>query len=239
LHQTHASFDTGPVSSGVRTRVSHDYSIYDLDLGAESAPPSGNGHLHRLAVDGDFSSLLSEGWQLRLQPALAVSSNQLRSPKKIELEGLQLNGALLRHVTTGANSGWTAGLCADQRFGDYRIYPSVSWQRSTNAWLVQIGWPDSRLTKQLSPTLHTSLQVFPGGDRWHVLGQEQHHWFSHENWTARWALEWRLFPALGLELSASLLFDNRVSFETADGNSFEGKTDAPQQWGLSLIWYLE
>src|SRR5688572_11607732 len=172
LHRTHASFDTGSSGSGLRTRFSHDYNIYDIDLETEAAPPSGNGHLHRFAIDADFSSVLSEGWQLRLQPALGVSSNQLRSPDKIRLRGLQLNAALLRHVATGPDSGWTVGLCADQRFGEQKIYPGISWQRATPDWFVQLGWPDSRLARQVTTSLHASLQVFPGGNRWHVLGQE-------------------------------------------------------------------
>lgn len=241
LQRRSVALQPGTRGEGLKIGYAHDYAIYDFQTPAPSGPaslqPLTNGHLHRLSLPMDVSAALPADWDLRLQPALAVSSNFLKEPDRIGLEALQFNVALMKNFALQAGASWQAGICADHRFGEYRLYPSLAWLWRAGDWRVRLGWPDSEIRRRLGRDFSTALSLSPAGERWrvhHETGGDS--WFSHEAWQARWSLEWRPRQSLGLELSAARLSGSRYDFSLAGGEAFRGKTSSPLQLGMSLIW---
>lgn len=219
----------------------HEYSIVDVAPSpASDIEPAGNGHLHHMALTLDVSHLMPDNTRLHLQPALAVSSNQLKHPDRIRDRGLQLNAWLSRHFDAGENARWRIGLCADHRFGDYRLYPTMAWQLDTKTWHLSLGLPDSEARLRLSPTLETALRLSPEGNRWRVHDETQgYSWFRHRAWQLTWSLDWRPVQRLGLAFSVHRLYDNRLDFRLDTGHDIRTRSDPPLQLELSLSWYFQ
>ena len=241
LQRRSAALQPGTRGSNLKIGYAHDYAIYDFQTpapsGARSLEPLTNGHLHRLSLPLDLSALLPADWDLRLQPALAVSSNFLKEPDRIGLEAFQFNAALMKTFALGGGASWQFGLCADHRFGEYRLYPALAWRWRAENWRLRLGWPDSEVRVRLGRDFSTALAVSPSGERWRVHHETRgDSWFSHEAWQARWSLEWRPRDALGLELSAARLSASRYDFSLSGGEVFEGRSSSPLQLGVSLIW---
>lgn len=219
----------------------HEYSTFSFDPASPSDPePAGNGHLHHMGLTLDVSHLMPDDTRLHLQPALSVSSNQLKHPDRIRGRGLQLNVGLSRHVDIGENTRWRMGLCADHRFGNYRLYPTLAWQLDTGNWHFSLGLPDSEARLRLSPTLETTVRIAPEGNRWRV--QDESHgysWFRHRAWQLTGALNWRPTPRLGVAFSVHRLYDNRLDFRLENGQDIRARSDPPLQLELSLSWYFQ
>ncbi|MBD3647274.1 MAG: hypothetical protein HUJ31_07450, partial [Pseudomonadales bacterium] len=148
--------DTDDITFG----YGHEYTTVDIDP-LPGAQPSSNGHLHRLYVPIDASSLVIENWTLRFQPAISISSNLLKEPAEITADALQFNAALLKQWNVSPDSRWRAGICADYRFGEYRLYPVVSRLWRIDAWSLELGFPDSALSIRLDTDLTAGMRLSP------------------------------------------------------------------------------
>lgn len=215
----------------------HQYSIVDIDtLFPSETSPVANGHLHTLYVPID---LAGEAWQLRLQPALSVSSNLLKKPGNIGADAWQPNVALLRQFGDSPESGWVAGFCGDHRFGDYRVYPSISWNRQHGRWSLRIGWPDTAIKASIRESLSTGLRIGPAGNRWFVHDSDAgDSLFIHEAWRAEWYLDWRFARSWRVNMNLGKLLENRYEFELENGAWFQDDTDSPLQARVGIIWHF-
>lgn len=236
LERYHFSITPRSGNRKITVGYGHQYSIVDIDnLFTPETRPVANGHLHTLYVPID---LAGEAWQLRLQPTLSVSSNLLKKPGDIGADAWQPNLALLRQFGDSSESHWVAGICGDYRFGDYRVYPTVSWNRQHGRWSLHIGWPDTAIRASIiHESLSTGLRVGPAGNRWFVHDNDAgDSLFIHEAWRAEWYLDWRFARSWRVNVNLGKLFENRYEFELENGERFQDDTDSPLQARIGIIW---
>lgn len=240
LQRSRFSLQSARDSDSLGLGFAHEYSIIDIEPASPRGPePAGNSHLHHMRLTLDVSHLMPGDTRLQVQPALAVSSNQLKHPDRLREQGLQLNAGLSRHFDAGEHARWRVGLCADHRFGDYRLYPTLAWQLKTQNWHLSLGLPDSEARLRLSPTLETAVSIGPEGNRWRIHDETQgYSWFRHRAWQLGWSLDWRPVKQLGLGFSVRKLYDNRLDFRLENGHDLRVRSDSPLQMELSLSWYF-
>lgn len=220
----------------------HQYSIVDIDnlpgSGDREISPVTNGHLHTLYIPMDLSSLVGEPWRLRLEPALSISSNLLKKPGSIGADAWQPNVALLGRFDESPSSHWELGLCGDYRFGDYRVYPSASWNWQKGRWSLRLGYPDAGIEASINEALSTGLRVSPAGNRWFVHDSDAgDSLFIHEAWRAEWYLDWHFARSWNVNINLGKLLHNHYEFELESGRRFRDDTRPPWQVRLGIVWH--
>ena len=238
LQRSLIAWQSAAPQRGIALGYGHEYSIMDLQT-PQDLPEQrrGNGHFHQLFLPVDLSAVLPEGWSLRLQPALAVTSNQLRHPDELETRDWQLSAALLRSWDSGQGDRWEIGLCGDSRFGEPRLYPSVAWTRETATWSLRLGLPDSAFSRRVGANLDAGLRLFPDGNRWRVHADDAApSWHEHEGWRAELLLGWEPLRQWRLEAGLGTWLDNRHRFELLGGQRVESDGGASAYARLALVW---
>lgn len=190
---------------------SHRYSKFDF----ADIEPQTNAHLHT----SEFALHWRRGdhrdnVRAAVAPTLSASSNVLGHPQKYRSDTLQLSLALVRQQRLSDSLVARYGLCGDDRFGRYRLYPTAALQwRPHPDWEIDLGFPASGITYRIGDALSSALRASPDGSEWHVMnrGFDAESRFVYESYAIEWLLE--LEAGRHLHLVAGIGRQLRNSFE--------------------------
>jgi hypothetical protein len=216
--------------------VGHRYTI----LNADPLEPQTNGHLHTFFVPLHVQSRSDrKDFRFSIAPALSASSNYIKDPGEYNADALQLLAALVwsKHVSDRINLRY--GVCGDHRFGSYKIYPliSVGWQPHAD-WTLDLGFPTSKLSYQISRSLGSSLRFTPDGNEWHVRDKslEKQSQLIYEAYLLEWAFDWQAHKRFTIRASVGRQFHNRYQMTLLDESRVQLSSDAFTRIGAALTW---
>ena len=216
--------------------IRHRYAILDVEPGELQT----NGHLHTLSFPAHRRSGSDEkGFRFSIAPTLSASSNVMKDPGEFTADTFQLLAAALwnRQLSSGADLRY--GLCADHRFGEYAIYPSITlaWRPHPH-WLIELGFPMTRMSYQVSSGVTTSLRIAPDGNEWHVKSRdlERQSQLVHEALQLRWAFDWQASEHIGLSVAIARLFRSRYNVTLVDDTRAGLDLDTATRVGAAVEW---
>lgn len=216
--------------------VGHRYVI--LDVAPQQLQT--NGHLHTVSFPFHRQSG-SDGKSFRfsIAPALSASSNVMKDPGEYSADTFQLLAAAVWSAKLSDKTDLRYGLCADHRFGQYAVYPSIGLDWRPRADLqVTFGFPVTRVTYQASPRVDMSLRITPDGNEWHVKNRDltRQSQLVYEAMQIGWALNWQARERLTLTVDIARLMRSRYDVVLADDSRVELALDAATRVGAAFAW---
>ena len=134
------------------------------------------------------------------------------------------------------------GLCGDDRFGSFKVYPSVGvvWPIGERARL-RLAYPDSRLDWRLSHRISAALSLAPAGGQWRVYAtdSEQASNFHWRAWETEAQLDWRLWKKARVTLAVGQRLQQQLRFRLQDNSPFKLEPGDALYWSLGLQWQLQ
>ncbi|MEJ2444192.1 MAG: DUF6268 family outer membrane beta-barrel protein [Exilibacterium sp.] len=204
--------------SGFAWGLQHHYRSFEVEQ-ADAPSLDSNGDLHQLGLPLQWQG---GDWRFAAAPGLSVSSNALRHPGRIDRDSWQLWTAAVY-----SRAGWRLGLCADNRFGHFRAYPTLGYEWETEgAWLLRLVFPDPLIRYRYNQAWNLELFARPYGGDWRVFDEDlrrRSRW-RYQSWRGGLRLRWRrgdwgldlaLGRESGREISALRRDGIKVSFEPA------------------------
>ena len=234
--QEHHEFDLQFQNDGWTIGASHRYVILDI----EPLELQTNGHLHTLSMplhwqrDSD-----GKGLRLSVAPALSTSSNMMKDTASDTRDGLQVLGAAVWYRDLSSRTTVRYGLCGDHRFGDYRIYPTIAiaW-RPHDDWLLEPGFPTTRITYAAHADVDIVLRVAPAGNEWRVSSADRQRTsrLVYESVRVELTADWRAGSRFVVSVSVGRQFDNRYDVVLQDDSRTQLETDDATRIGAALTW---
>lgn len=214
----------------------HRYTIFDV----AGLQPETNGHLHTFflplhKLTGDDR----RSFRLSIAPVLSASSNVFNKLDEYSSDALQVLAALVWGRRLSDRVSLRFGLCGDHRFGDYQVYPliSVHWQPHPD-WTVQLGFPTSQLSYQLSAGATSTIRISPDGNEWFVLDKSRanHSRFIYEAYALEWAFAWEVRKNFAITASVGRQFHNRFEMTLLDKSRVRISSQPVTRVGAALEW---
>ena len=119
------------------------------------------------------------------------------------------------------------------------MYPllGVSWEPNPD-WNVQLGFPNSHVSYQLSDRLSTQLRFAPDGNEWQVFDRSLaiRSQFVYEAYALEWAIDWDLLENFTLSASVGRQFDNQYEMTVLDQSRVHLTADDVTRIGAALEW---
>lgn len=184
-----------------------------------------NGDVHQLGVG-------LHGWRttnkrrrtLSAMPVISTSSNALKSPHSLASDDMFLWLSWMDYRKHTLSTNWLYGLRVDDRFGQYRVYPTVggTWEMHPGTF-VQLAYPDTRWRQHIAPQVCLDIGLSPDGGRWRVHNKtmEKQNYFRWKNWRARLGLIWSHPSGMTIELSAGIRLHQHMQIPLEDGSVLE------------------
>ena len=216
--------------------IGHQYTILNADL----IEPQTNGHLHTIFLPL-HRTIRSDRGSIRfsIAPALSASSNAISDPGSYNSDALQLLVALVWNRRISDQFNLRYGICGDHRFGRFTIYPSigVDWQPHAD-WTIELGFPSSQITYQVSKSLNSSLRIAPAGNEWYVRDRllQKHSQFIYEALLLEWAFSWKAYEHIVISTSVGRQFHNRYELTLMDDSRVRIHSDPVTRIGAALEW---
>ncbi len=213
----------------------HRYSIFDVD----PLQPQTNGHLHTFFLPlHKLTGTDQRSFRASIAPALSASSNVFDN-RKISNDAFQLLVALVWGRRLSERTSLRYGICGDHRFGDYQIYPVISaqWQPHPD-WNIQLGFPTSWLSYQVSARFTSMIRITPDGNEWYVLDRTlaNHSQFVYESFALEWAFDWEVGESFAITASVGRQIDNRFEMTLVDQSRVRLSSDSVTRVGAALEW---
>lgn len=213
----------------------HRYSIFDVD----PLQPQTNGHLHTFFLPLHIlTGNEHRSFRASIAPALSASSNVFDN-QKITNDAFQLLVALVWGRRLSNRTTLRYGICGDHRFGEYQIYPVISaqWQPHPD-WNIQLGFPTSWLSYQISARSSSVIRIKPDGNEWYVLDRNlvNHSQFVYESYALEWAFDWELRESFVITASVGRQFHNRYEMTLLDQSRVRVSGDPATRVGAALEW---
>ena len=214
----------------------HRYTILNVDpLELQT-----NGHLHTYFLPLHRQSQSDrKSFRFSIAPALSASSNVVKSTGEYKTDAFQLLAALIwtRQLSDRVNLRY--GVCGDHRFGGYEIYPlvSVDWRPHAD-WTVELGFPTSQLTYQVSTSLTSSLRIAPDGNEWFIedkalVKQSQ---IVYKARLLEWAFNWQAHKHFMITASVGRQFHNRYEMTLLDDSRVRLRSVSVTRIGAAVAW---
>jgi hypothetical protein len=198
-----------------------------------------NGYLHSFYFE--LHRLRTDDRRLRfaVAPAVSGSSNVTKDPNEYDGEAWQLLLASVWEWPANDALRYRAGLCADHRFGRYRAYPvlGVGWRPSAD-WLVEAGFPDTRVTWRPGAPVNLAFAIYPNGNEWYVKDQslQRASMFEYRAWAADLSLGWRATPAIAVTFVVGVDFDAEYRGTLDDGSRPALGAGTARRVGVDFEW---
>lgn len=198
-----------------------------------------NGYLH--SFYGVLHRMRADGRPVRwaVAPALSGSSNVTKDPDQYDGDAWQLLLAAVWEQPVTHTLAWRAGLCADHRFGRYRTYPvaALAWQPNAD-WLVEAGFPDTRIRFRPTGSLTAAFAVYPNGNEWYVKDKslERASMFEYRAWAAELSLTWLAAKSLSLTATGGADVDAEYRADLMDGSRPTLDAGTVGRIGLEVAW---
>ena len=206
--------------------VEFEYTAMDFD----SINPMTNGHLHTWS--------LPLSWQMNhnqhavfynITPAISVSSNVLRNPDLADRQSLQLNATVIYRRDLLPEQQWLAGIAADHRFGEFRVYPVAGFVwRAEDDWVIQLAFPDSFIQKALNKRLKLELYAGPRGNQWHVYSKDKSRKsnLGYQSVVAGVSTTWQLPPLFEVKLNLERSTAREIGLTLDDNSALNSTVEA-------------
>jgi hypothetical protein len=214
---------------------SHRYTKFNF----EGIEPQTNAHLHTSYFPVHWFVGDTRNVRLGLAPGASASSNILGHPRKYRSDTARLAVALVWQSPLSERLSSWYGVCGDYRFGGYKVYPTggIAWRLHPD-WTLDLGFPASRLTYNVTERLTTALSIAPDGDQWHVTDRE----FAEESSFVykSYALDLSLRLAAGQHLSVAASIGrqvrNRFRMTLQSGERLQVSSEPVTRTGLEVRW---
>lgn len=186
--------------------------------------------LHRLQLPLAYRRQGGD-WRLDalLAPGVATSSNVFKDLRsRAGGDDFLLSGAVELRRARGPRSAWLLGLRHDRSFGESRTLPVLGLEyRPGEALGLRLAWPDPALELAISSRQSLTVDVFPAGQRWHVVSDELDERFDYrlEGWRARATWSYRLTRSLTIDIGAGAGFGRGHEFTDDTGARIEADVD--------------
>lgn len=191
--------------------------------------------VHRLSQSGNKS------FRFSIAPALSASSNVTSDPDEYTADALQLLAAVVWGWQRSDGLGLRFGFCGDHRFGEYHVYPviSVHWQPHTD-WKIEIGFPTSQVSHQVTKSLTSLLRIAPNGNEWYVKDKSltKHSQLIYEAYLLEWTLNWRAHTHFMLAASIGREFHSRYEMTLLNESRVRISSDSATRVGVALAWFF-
>jgi hypothetical protein len=214
----------------------HRYTILEI----EPLESQTNGHLHTFFVPLHRESQSDrKTFRLSIAPALSASSNVMKNPNEYNADAFQLIAALVWSRQPSDRAIVRYGVCGDHRFGNYEIYLSVSVELQPDAdWTIELGFPTSQLTYQVSKSLISSLRITPDGNKWYVMDKalERQSKLVYKAWLFEWTVGWLVHEHFMVKASVGRQFDNENNMTLLNEDRVTFRTDPVTRLGVALTW---
>ncbi len=226
------------LSDNLALGIGHQYTILNADL----IEPQTNGHLHTIFLPLHRHTQSDRGSvRFSIAPALSASSNVISDPGSYNGDALQLLAALVWSRQMSNQFDLRYGICGDHRFGRYRIYPSIGidWQPHAD-WTIELGFPTSQITYQVSKSLTSSLRIAPDGNEWHVRDKslQKQSQFIYEALLLEWAFSWNAHKHIVISASVGRQYHNRYEMTLMDDSRVRLHSDPVTRIGAALVWHF-
>jgi len=183
----------------------------------------------------------NKSFRFSIAPALSASSNVTKDPGEYTADALQLLVALVWRRQISDRLGLRYGICGDHRLGEYQVYPVVSanWQPHPD-WMIELGFPTSRLSYQVTENIASMLRLAPNGNEWYVKDRslEKHSQFVYEAYVLEWALSWRTHQHFMLTASVGREFHSRYEMTLLNESRVRLSSDPTNRVGVVLVWFF-
>lgn len=216
--------------------VGHRYVILDFD----PIELQTNGHLHTLFFPlHRQSGSDSKNFRFSIAPALSASSNVMKDPGEYSEDAFQLLAALEWSRKLSERTTLRYGVCGDNRFGSYKIYPSISvdWRPHTDL-IFELGFPTTRLTYQPLAHFSSSLRIAPSGNEWLVKSKdmERQSQLLFEATLLEWTVNWEAHEQFTVSASIGRLIHSRYDVTLVDDSRARLSSDSVTRIGAALEW---
>jgi len=244
-----------PPGAGVATRestlsacfVSVHGSRFRFDLGMDYAyvrheydgVAGRDRDLHRLQLPLTLRRR-GEGWRFDalLAPGVATSSNVFKDlGSRASDEDFLLTGRIELRLRRGPRSAWLLGAAHDRSLGESRTLPVAGLEYRPSAVLgLRLAWPDPSLQMAVSARQSVLLDLFPAGQRWHVVSDELGDTFDYrlEGWRARATWSYRLTDGLAVDFGVAREFAREHGFVDDTGRPIDAGVDAGYVFTLGI-----
>ena len=113
----------------------------------------------------------------------------------------------------------------------------MQWQFHPD-WNLQLGFPNSKLSYQISAPLSSTLRIGPDGNEWFVLDKSLtiSSQFVYEAYTLEWAFDWQLHDDFTITASIGRQFHNRFEMTLLDQSRVRLSGDPVTRVGAALEW---
>ncbi len=214
----------------------HRYKILNID----GIVPETNGHLHTSFFPLHWEKQSARNsFRISIAPALSASSNVYRNFGEVDSDAWQLLAALIWSRPMSDRVIIRYGICGDHRFGEYTIYPSfiAEWQAHDD-WTIELGFPMSRLTYDLSKSVTSSLRIAPDGNEWFVKDQSltRQSQLIYEAYLLDWSFEWLAHEHFGVSASVGWQFDIRYEMTLLDTSRVRLSSESVMRIGAAVAW---
>jgi hypothetical protein len=178
-------------------------------------------------------------FRIAAAPTLSASSNVLGHPQKYQSDTLQLSLAVVWQRRLSESVATRYGVCGDDRFGRYKIYPSVAleWQPHPD-WEIDVGFPVSSVTYWIRDSLSTGFRAAPDGSEWHVMDRnfEAESRFVYEAYVIEWSFELEAGPHLRLVAGAGRQLRNRLDMTLQNGERLSVESTPVDRIRAEIRW---
>lgn len=216
--------------------VGHRSNILNVDDVALQT----NGYLHTFFFPVHMDKRYGDkSFRLSIAPALSGSSNVVKDPAEYTSDAFQLLAGMVWTRPLSNRLSLSYGVCGDHRLGGYKVYPVVGvdwWPRSD--WRVELGFPASQLTYEVTKTLDLLLRFSPNGGEWYVKSKnlDQSSKFVYEAYVLESALSWQLHKDFSLTASVASEFDGRYKMTLFDGSRVQLSSVSAGRVGVAVAW---
>lgn len=212
---------------------------YDI-LGVDPIELQTNGHLHTVFFPlHKQNESDSKSFRFSIAPALSASSNIMKDPGEYNADAFRVLAALVWSRNLSDRVTIRYGVCGDNRFGSYEIYPSIGigWRLHSD-WTIDLGFPTTRLTYQGSRNINSSLRITPNGNEWHVKNKsmEKQSQLVYEALLLEWAFNWQAYEHFTITASIGRQFHNRYDLTLLDDSQTRLSSDSVTRIGAGLAW---
>ncbi|WP_405227115.1 hypothetical protein [Lentisalinibacter sediminis] len=181
-----------------------------------------------------------EDWRIDalLAPGVATSSNVFKDlGSRATEEDFLLTGRIELRLRHGPRSAWLLGVAHDRSLGESRTLPVAGLEYRPSAALgLRLAWPDPSLQLAVTERQSVVLDVFPAGQRWHVVSDELGAAFDYrlEGWRARAAWSVRLADGLAVDVGVAREFGREHGFIDDTGRRIDTAVDAGWVFTLGI-----